>query len=215
MKSYVITILKNEQSVASAERCIRSGKRFGVKIEKFSAITPEDNPIQLAMQEGIDPDKFFEKYSRHENCVSAFLSHYNLWKECIRTKQTFVIFEHDAIVLDALPKIRARGCINIGAPSYGKFRTPMHFGVGPLTTKNYFPGAHAYIVSPEGAKLLVEKAKQKARPTDIFLNLDTFPWLQEHYPFIAMADDSFSTIQNETGCFAKHNYDSNYKIINA
>lgn len=215
LKSYVITILKNKLSVESAERCIKSGKRFGVNIEKWPAITPEDNPVALSEVLGINPDNFVEKYSRQENCLSAFLSHFSLWQECLRTNSTIAIFEHDAILLDAIPNFRVRGCVNIGSPSYGKFKTPMHIGVGPLTSKPYFPGAHAYVLSPEGAKILTEQAKKKARPTDLFLNIETFPWLQEHYPFIAMAQDSFTTIQNETGCLAKHNYDSNYRIINA
>ena len=89
----------------------------------------------------------------------------------------------------------------------------MHLGVGPLTTKKYFPGAHAYMVSPTGARQLVDKSKTHAKPTDIFLNLGNFPWLQEYYPFVAKADDSFTTIQNKNGCTAKHNYNDSYRIM--
>jgi len=46
------------------------------------------------------------------------------------------------------------------------------------------------------------------------MHLDTFPWLQEYYPFVARADDSFTTIQVERGCLAKHNYKDGYEIIN-
>jgi hypothetical protein len=71
------------------------------------------------------------------------------------------------------------------------------------------------MVTPAGAQLLVENAPMYAKPTDVYLNLDTFPWLQEWYPFVAEARDSFTTIQTETGCLAKHNWKEGYEIINA
>ena len=87
------------------------------------------------------------------------------------------------------------------------------YNFGPLIHKRYFGGAHAYMVAPEGAKLLIEKAKTDAGPTDVFLNIHNFPWLQEYYPWIAEAKDSFTTIQKEKGCLAKHNYNENYEIL--
>ena len=105
--------------------------------------------------------------------------------------------------------------MNIGEPSYGKFNIPRQLGVNPLTTKTYFPGAHAYMVKPSGANLLINEAQKFGRPTDIFLNKSTFPWLEEYYPFVAKAKDSFTTIQNETGCAAKHNYGDDYEVIDA
>ena len=56
-------------------------------------------------------------------------------------------------------------------------------------------------------------AKISPGPTDTFLNLDNFPWLQEYYPWIVEAKDNFTTIQNENGCQAKHNYNETYEII--
>ena len=82
-------------------------------------------------------------------------------------------------------------------------------------SKNYFPGAHAYMLNPMGAKLLMKEAKRLARPTDVFLNINSFPWLQEYYPWPVEAVDSFTTIQNTQGCFAKHNYDGmTYRVEN-
>ena len=78
MKAYVITIKDNPSSVKVANRCIESGKRHGLEIEKFDAITPADNPVELLKTRGIDPIQFDEKYSRNLNCISAFLSQYAL-----------------------------------------------------------------------------------------------------------------------------------------
>jgi GR25 family glycosyltransferase involved in LPS biosynthesis len=215
MKAHVITITDNPNSVKVAQRCVASGKKFGLDIMLFDAITPRDEPLEMLEESGIPPNAFDERYSRNLNCISAFLSHYSIWKRCAEGNENYAIFEHDAVLTAPIPTQSFRYAMNIGAPSYGKWNTPKTLGINPLTTKKYFPGAHAYMVTPAGAKLLVENAPMYAKPTDVYLNLDTFPWLQEYYPFVAEAQDSFTTIQVEEGCRAKHNWKKGYDIIDA
>jgi GR25 family glycosyltransferase involved in LPS biosynthesis len=209
MKSYVITITDLEQSVECAQRCIKSAKdKSNIDVEIFKAITPKDDPIGIAKKKQMNLEHFkHDVGSRFENVVAAFLSHYTLWEMCANGKEEFLIFEHDAVVIDQIPKWNPyQGCLNLGAPSYGRHQQPFQLGVIPLTSKRYFPGAHAYKLKPQAARILVETAQFYARPTDIFLSVDTFPWLEEFYPWPAVAKDTFTTIQNETGCLAKHNY---------
>ena len=212
MKSFVITIEDLPQSVESANRCINSMPEFNV--QKFNAITPKNDPITMMKMRGIPLDRFNEVYSNFENCVSAFLSHYTLWERCASENVEYQIFEHDAVCVGNLPKfIDYVGCISLGRPSYGNFITPSMLGSNPLTSKKYFPGAHAYRLKPKGAKALIQVAQELASPTDIFLNLDTFPWLEEYYPWPVVAKDSYTTIQNTKGCQAKHNYGESYEIV--
>jgi GR25 family glycosyltransferase involved in LPS biosynthesis len=216
MKAYVITIMNNKYSVAMAERCIESGRKHGIEIEMFAAYTPADDPIRLAKLWGIPTTLFEEKYSRFENCIAAFLSHRAIWKLSYMEKEPVIIFEHDAVINGQLPKnFNFKGVCNLGKPSYGQFIGPNIMGVGPFVSKKggYFGGAHAYAVNPVGAKELLWEAKTKAGPTDIFIKLDNFPWLEELYPWIAVADDTFSTIQNTEGCIAKHNFKEGYECI--
>tara|TARA_R110001592_G_scaffold61672_7_gene188325 strand:- start:27150 stop:27797 length:648 start_codon:yes stop_codon:yes gene_type:complete len=215
MKSFVITILENEQSMQVATRCIQSGQKHGLEIKHFDAITPQrNNPIQIAKDKGIPLDGFKEVYSRFENCLSAFLSHHTLWEYCVRDNTEYTIFEHDAVVVDKVPEyIAYHKVISLGKPSYGKFRNPSILGVNPLTSKPYFPGAHAYRINPKGAQELIERAKKDGGPTDVFLSLNKFIWLQEYYPWPVEARDSFTTIQKTEGCLAKHSYGETYEII--
>lgn len=215
MKSYVITIMDNEKSVQAAQRCIKSGARFDIDIDMWPATTPQNSDVlKLAETQGISVDGFREKYSRFENCVAAFLSHFSLWGQCYISNKEIQIFEHDAVIVNTIPQfINHAGCISLGKPSYGKYNDPLFLGTNPLTSKRYFPGAHAYRVSPRGAKQLLAQAKVKARPTDIFLHLDTFPWLEEYYPWPVQAMDTFTTIQKTEGCLAKHSYGKKYEII--
>ena len=214
MKSYVITILQNERSVQVANRCIASGAKFGIDIEKFAAVTPESLPVEIADKFNISTNRFNEVYSRFDNCLSAFLSHYTLWQECAAANETFLILEHDAVIVDRIPTSKQfKHVMNIGSPSYGKAVTPMKLGVNPLTSKRYFPGAHAYMLTPAGARMLIDGSKTHAAPTDLFLSLDNFNTLEEYYPWPAIAQDTFTTIQNRNGCIAKHNYGETYDII--
>lgn len=213
MKAKVITIMDNARSVQAAERCIESGKSYRLEIEMHKAITPEDNPIQMAEDLGIPQGTFDNKFSRYENCLAAFLSHRSLWQEAYDTRTPMVIFEHDAVMKDYLPDVFKGLVVNFGKPSYGSWITPSFLGEGPLTTKKYFPGAHAYYVSPVGAFSLLERCVIDPGPTDVFLSLERFSFLTEINPWRAEALDDFTTIQKQEGCKAKHRYNEEYDIV--
>jgi len=214
MKAFVITIMENPDSVAAAERCIKSAVKYGITVEKFPAITPDKDPMWYARKKNIPVKGFEETYSRFENCVSAFLSHFSLWEKCLKDNTSYMILEHDAYFVNQVNIfMQFDKAINIGQPSYGKARTPMKLGVNPLTSKLYFPGAHAYMIKPAGARAFIERAYTEAGPTDLFLHKGRFPWLEEYYPWPVQARDTFTTIQNVEGCWAKHGFNNEYKII--
>jgi len=207
MECYVITIMDNENSVSSAKRTIKSAQQFGKKVEHWKATTPKDNPQKIMEEKGIDSSAFKEVYSRHENCMAAFLSHYSLWERCAFENKDFLILEHDAVFVNHIPNTTMLEHVGtVGKPSYGKFNSPAHIGWGTLTQKHYFGGAHAYIVKPSGAWYLMEMAQKNPAPTDVFLNKTNFPWLQEWSGWPVEVKDTFTTIQKTEGCLAKHNY---------
>jgi len=215
MKGYVITIMDNEQSVQAAERCIASAKRRGVDVEMFEAITPRNtNLLETYRQEDIPTVHFTEKYSRWPPVLAAFLSHYNVWKKIHASKEAAIVLEHDAFFVDSISERLMGHIVNLGKPSYGKYKTPTWLGEFPIFSKDYLPGAHAYYVTPHGAECLMYRAHIDAGPTDLYIHKERFKNLiTEYWPWPVEARDTFSTIQNEQGCLAKHNYDENYKII--
>jgi len=218
MSGYVITIMDNPKSVAVANRCIESAKYQRLEVNHWPATTPKDNLDQLLEDNNILDTKSFESvYSKKENVIATFLSHLSLWKECIKKNEVIVVFEHDAIMTGSLPaSLSFNKVITLARPSYGKFRVPNSFGSNALTQADYFKGAHGYMISPDGAKMLIDKLNiVPALPADLYFNLDYFPWLQEYYPWIVEAKDTFTTIQKVEGCVAKHNYNEKYGIINA
>ena len=212
MRSFVIYVPIKESEKAAA-RCVTSAKNFGIRVELFRGYTPEDYPVQIAEELNIPTANFREKYSRFENCLSAFLSHRKLWDWCVHNNEEVLIFEHDAVVTDPIPDVPYRGVLSYGHPSYGKWVTPSTLGVNKLVSKQYLPGAHAYRVKPAAAKVLIETAETHAGPTDLYIRNELFDFVEEYYPWPVVVKETFSTIQNETGCQAKHGYGEGYKLL--
>lgn len=214
MKSYVIAVEHIPESVQAAKRCIKSAKDYGIEVEMFYGVTPRDNPLSILESKGISSSGFSEKYSRLENCVAAFLSHHTLWEKCLDLSEEIIIFEHDAVVVSPIPVFFPYDkLISYGKPSYGNYNRILKLGVNPLQSKRYLPGAHSYRMKPSAAKLILDKAKESAGPTDVFLNLNNFPWIEEYYPWPVEVRDSFTTIQKTEGCLAKHSYGEGYRLI--
>ena len=211
MKALVITMIDEPQSVQVAERCIESGKKFGVDVEIKPAITPKDNPIKILKENlGADASTFPTKFSKLEPVVSCFLSHYFIWAEA--NEETLVL-EHDAVFYDRIDKIKYNDFISIGEPSFGRYNKMNREGTYSLFSKgSYLPGAHAYMFKKHFAKSLIEVARRSPYPCDVFLNSRNFPTLQEYWPWPVKCEDEFSFIQKESGCKAKHNYNDSYKI---
>ena len=215
MKAYVITVKDNEHSEEAADRCIKSAAKFDINAEKFYGYNSKDDVVAIAKEEGLLTISQFRtnEYSRFPNVLAAFLSHRALWKKCNIEETPIVIFEHDAIVVNSLPDMsKFKHLMSVGKPSYGKFNIPT-IGVGPLKSKPYLPGAHAYMLKPSGANMLLKTSLHRAEPTDIFINNQNFPWLQEYYPWPVEAVDTFSTIQKVNGSYAKHGFNDNYKLV--
>ena len=212
MKHFVITIIDNDQSHMAADKCVESGKKFGLDIDYYQAFTPT-TCFDFISEHKINTENFANsKYSREHNCIAAFCSHLSLWMYSAESNEEITIFEHDAIIMNNIPTIDHNGCISLGKPSYGKFNTPSLLGRNRLISKPYFPGAHAYRVKPNAAKVLVEAGITRGAPTDIFLNIENFPFLEEYYPWPVEVRETFSTIQSHNGCLAKHMYNENYVI---
>lgn len=214
MEHFVITIEDNEKSVKAAQRCIDSAAKFGMEVKMWPAVTPAKNDIDRLMAgRKINDKPFFNSmYSREDNARAAFLSHHSLWTYAAETKQEITIFEHDAVVVDPIPNMVYAGLISLGHPSYGNFRRPTMLGTNQLTSKPYLPGAHAYRIKPKAAMLLIQEARLEARPTDMFINVKRFPFVEEYYPWPVQCKDSFTTIQKTYGCIMKHGYNDDYVI---
>ena len=215
MRGFVVTLKDNPDSVEVAERCIVSGLEHGFGIEMWPA-TPADEARAVLEDVQLEVASWDQQYSNPEAVLGNFCSQFGLWDLISTMTEPVLICEHDAVLTGELDDVSFRYVLQVGRPSYGNYNQARKPGVYRLFSKDggYFPGAHAYIVTPEGGKELVEGARKfGAQPVDMFLSLRHFPWLEELYPWIARVEETFSTIQKKRGCRAKHQYSSTYRFV--
>ena len=197
MKTFLIRIKHNKDSVRSAEQTIQSAKDVGYTepIEMFDAVLPNE------WKDILPYENTFSHYARPDNVGACFASHYLLWKKCVELNEPILILEHDAIFKENLPDIDFKMCVTFGRPSYIR---PDHMiyvepkdGLQPLHQLNFL-GHHAYAIKPDAAKLFCEDVKRiPLSANDVWVNTNSYPWLEEYRPYPIWADTDFSTIQTE------------------
>lgn len=160
MKAFVIAINNHEYSQKSADNCISSANHFGLHVEKFSAITPNEvdnwltteglqwtwanNNTSASICPFTQLEHFPYKAKNLKTKIACSLSHYALWKKCCVLNEPILILEHDAIFVRALPEIQFKGAVQINDPIKGGYRGKYHseqmklrgtHGTHPLTRK--------------------------------------------------------------------------------
>jgi len=216
MKGHIVTLLNDKRSVAAAERCFRSAKEHGIDLEYFRATTADESKAEMERL-GLGVASWDHRYSSTEAVLGNFCSQFRIWELASQSEEPTVICEHDALFKAPFPKyFHCETLVNIGEPSFGHYRGQSESGIYPLFSKRggYLGGAHAYVVSAKGAEMLINEARiSGAMPVDIFISTKRFPGIHELWPWIAVADDQFSTIQKHAGCLAKNSYRNGYQHL--
>jgi len=199
VKSYIITIENDQLSYDAMLNCKQS---TNMPIDIFKAFTPRDVPAKM-MEENLQwtypwdmpkhdfatglklsPYRTQQKAAR----IACFLSHYQLWKNCVKEDVPFLILEHDAIFVreletDAIMKAQC-DIIGINDPR-GATRKAMDFhekiqqrpqAVQPVPriddpmVPQGLAGNSAYIIKPSGAKKMLNLVKEYgAWPNDAIM----------------------------------------------
>jgi GR25 family glycosyltransferase involved in LPS biosynthesis len=100
MQFHIIRLKKNEISEKHAKECVKQAKQFGYDVNYFDAIN--GNKYEAY----INHFKIAPKYKFKKGRVGVhgcFLSHYHLWKACVKANETFCILEHDGYFVKPLP----------------------------------------------------------------------------------------------------------------
>tara|TARA_R100000005_G_C4980975_1_gene190748 strand:- start:419 stop:1567 length:1149 start_codon:yes stop_codon:yes gene_type:complete len=159
--------------------------------------------------------------------AACFLSHYLLWNRCVEMNKPIFIIEHDVEFNQhiSIPKelFDFDGVINLGQPTSGYWwnrleETFTHRDLSECTLphsphrhgshqdvdycnceKNTLIGAHSYIITPNAAKKLINKAKIKGidKP-DVFIDVDTVDIVDvftESGGYISTQKQNFSLIE--------------------
>jgi len=142
------------------------------------------------------------KTANHQNRVACMISHMRCWQKAIDLDETIVVLEHDALFIDSfLPEALTSewkgGIIGLNDPRGATRRSQeFHRKVSSYVGLQSVPsiddwdvpqglaGNSAYMISPKGAKKLIDKVKEIGMwPNDALMCKQMFPWLQVVYPY--------------------------------
>ena len=190
IKTYIIVLKESQLSVDLSTDCINAAKLFGI------------DPIVWPAVNGTNADQLFEKYNitcLHTKAMlsrpgtkGCFLSHFELWLECLRIDETICILEHDGVFIRSLPNDIEDHFLEVLkldpylpsttvdydlhvndslTRSVEYFKTPTF----KSTEKGgkYSPHTHGYLIKPPAARKLIELAQiTGASPVDKHMHTD-------------------------------------------
>jgi len=163
MKSFIIILKNNLKSEKFGNLAIQSGSQLGWNIARFDGIDgriTDDKTFQsmnlFINQENKKCRTSFER----PGVRGCFLSHYLLWRKCVEENQNIAIFEDDVIFYKTFPTTPFEDILKLEKLQQGK-----KYAAG-----DWWEGAHAYIISPKGAKKLINWILENGiLPTDMML----------------------------------------------
>lgn len=189
MKAHIITIEGNDASVNAARKVVESSAKVENEFvpEQFKAITPDTVDAKMKehnvtwnypwsgeefdIRSGLKKSAY--KTANPKLRIACFLSHYELWKRCVESKESLLILEHDAyftakVDIDILEK-SSYTIIGLNNPMgatrranlFHQFVRSRKQGVVPCpkVDLDHIPqglaGNSAYYIKPDGAKKML------------------------------------------------------------
>jgi len=229
MKCYIIRLEGNDHSVKMAQECYDQAVKFNLQPEFFNAI----NGLDAKKHYELTRIKAKRKLKKgRPGVIGCFFSHYYLWLKCVELKEPIIILEHDGYILkhissdilnqfndvlklDRLDPYSNRYNESLDSESnldltIKKYINPTPKNPIKLGTGNYFKGAYAYIIKPQGAHKLIKHIQKEGHITadqqigDWVLETNTtIPSLARLHPFYSIGNNikTHSLTQN----LEKHN----------
>lgn len=214
MKAFIIHLPKSKKSLEAAKLTqSKIDSVFDVELfqgtDKYEAWNKYINS-DFTLK---DVTRFGSGYVDSE--LGAFFSHYSLWNKCLILNQNILILEHDADLINHLDMNIINSwdgdILNLGLPNWGS-RVWKGKGIKVREVCGNFHnihdhrkdcqcntpwlfGAHAYIISPTGAKKLVAGAnKEGVLPADTFIRQELVE-ISDYLPHSFKQRDDFTFIQ--------------------
>ena len=179
MKAFVIYKEGDEFSTSLANECLLSAKQFNIDVELFPGVYSEIN--QKFEEENLFVNMSCNGRIDKSGVKGCLLSHFYLWKLCVKLNEPLFIFEHDSLMINPLPidvldlfedylnldynrKIYRKNLKgyndelnNLNNPKIEIIKMDIANGSGfKFINRNHIVGAHGYIIKPEGAKKIIE-----------------------------------------------------------
>ena len=195
MQTRVVYMSGNEFSVNITKETTKSLEDFGIEYELFDGVKGRDG-IKILNNLNIVPSAYVEKRDWTDGIIGCLASHVLLWEECSRQEESYLIIEQDGVLIkdprSLLPLIDTVCHLDAYLPfdNSKTASTALEYfqlynervALEEPGVKNYpknkfyddnnitgscFRGTYGYIITPKGAKEVLDFIKTKgAFPSD-------------------------------------------------
>ena len=219
MKTFIITILTNNDSIKYTNNCLQSitNTKSNLETTVFPAVVPEtmfDVVWQWPVRKKQTCNKTGLLLSAYKNTdinkrISCAQSHYLLWKKCVELNETICILEHDAVFIKTFDlEDFDGGAMSINSPANATFNDKIYDSllenkenevpwVTDQSVPQGLPGNSAYIIKPWAAKKAIELQDNIGWwPNDAILCKQLCPWLTVYKPYFTTLQNIKSTTSN-------------------
>ena len=187
MKAYVIYMSGNEFSVKMTEDTIKSLEAFNIEYEMFDGVVGRDG-VKVLESFGVQPSAHADRDQWTPGTIGCLASHYLLWDKCANQEEPFLILEQDGVLIrdprEIVDQVEFACHLDSFLPFNNSIKDPdyNHFdeynksmliykpGVSKHpenvfygsndVTGNVFRGAYGYIITPEGARAVLNFIKK-------------------------------------------------------
>jgi glycosyl transferase family 25 len=185
MKSYIICLSKISESVKTATHLKNQLEQFKMPAELFEGtygsdaeeiFTNENRTVHPVSFKGLEVDERYSNKAKRPGVMGCFYSHYRLWKKCVELDETICVFEDDVKIYRELIPVDFTDVLvlTLGARKSEKYKQYLTDPVGKPKAEQYhnssMPGTTGYLISPQGAKKLLETYKQTFLASDNAMN---------------------------------------------
>lgn len=175
MKAKIIRLPRNEWSCEVAQDCVEQASTFNLKVDFFDGVTGDEADIIF---ERDNIKKWHGRIKHNTTGVKGCAcSHYLLYKECVESNENYLILEHDGYMIRPLPSIPNEGFDVLKLDDKDPYQVdysqkvkkdygeiiidyPDYKGSSYAPFGPYFKGAYAYIITPIGAKKIIDSIHQ-------------------------------------------------------
>lgn len=188
MRNYIIHLIDFQKSKDYAKVAFESAEKYGWNVELFSGVNGallSDTALRDLKIEICKKDRKTQEMMQKPGVLGCFLSHYKLWNRCAKSNEPIGIFEHDIeFVRPPEEFVDFDDILRLEGFDLKKQRP----------AGQWYEGARAYILKPQGAKKILNFVKTNgALPADVILG------------------DKVLNIVCDTNNFVKQQYDNKTK----
>ena len=158
--TFLIALENHKLSQLMKDQCLESAKKFNWDVTVWPAVDGRTITENTWKEYNLTPT-LHDPTMAKLGVQGCFLSHYQLWNKCVELNQNIIILEHDAVFNESWNDIKLTTDLLKLHRVYKRER--FHDIVGKWTYS-----AHAYYLSPDGARKLIEFSKNiEAYPADV------------------------------------------------